>query len=252
MGKNRRDEFLKRTRMSEFDFLPERVYLAKNGVKVIPRQGTRDFQMLLIPREDEVKQFLTLQENEAFVDIGANVGLYSLNVAKEFKNKAIQVISIEAHPDNFKALCRNISCNSFEKIITPINKAVSDHKGMVTLFERSHDGARVDSELYSVCNDADIDGFNILHPEGKTLEVECDTLDNIVKGRRVDVIKIDVEGAEVHVLKGAKQALDRIRKIVIEIHGDNSEQVKQELIQYGFQLTTLTENSKMTYVTGTK
>jgi RPA family protein len=110
----------------------------------------------------------------------------------------------------------------------------------------------VDSELYSVCNDADIDGFNILHPEGKTLEVECDTLDNIVKGRRVDVIKIDVEGAEVHVLKGAKQALDRIRKIVIEIHGDNSEQVKQELIQYGFQLTTLTENSKMTYVTGTK
>jgi FkbM family methyltransferase len=252
MGKMRRDEFLKRTRMSEFDFLPERVYLAKNGVKVIPRQGTRDFQMLLIPREDEVKQFLCLEGNEAFVDIGANVGLYSLNAAREFKDKAVQVIAIEAHPDNFKALCRNILCNSFEEIITPVNKAVSDHHGKVTLFERSHDGARVDSELYSLCNSPNIDGFNILHPEGKTLEVECDTLDNIVKDRRVDVIKIDVEGAEVQVLKGAKQTLDRIRKIVIEIHGDNSEQVKQELSQYGFELATLKEHSKMTYVTGTK
>jgi FkbM family methyltransferase len=252
MGKMGRDRFLKRTRMSEFDFLPERVYLAENGVKVIPRKGTRDFQMLLIKREDEVKHFLRLEENEGFVDIGANVGLYSLNVAKEFKERAIQVIAIEAHPDNFKALCRNISCNRFEATVTPINKAVSDHQGMVKLFERSHDGARVDSELYSVCDAPNIDGFNILHPEGKTLEVECDTLDNIVKGRRVDVVKIDVEGAEVHVLKGAKQTLDRIRTIVIEIHGNNSEHVKQELTKYGFQLKTLRENGKMTYVTGTR
>ncbi len=252
MGKKRRDEFLKRTRMSEFDFLPERIYLAENGVKVIPRHGTRDFQMLLIGREEKVRRYLGMDVNEAFVDVGANVGMYSLTVAKEFKDKAIQVIAIEAHPENFKALLRNIRCNSFEEIITPINKAVSNYQGRITLFERSHDGTRVDSELYSVCNDASIDKFNILHPEGKTLEVECDTLDNLVKDHQVDVIKIDVEGAEVQVLKGASQTLKRIRKIAVEIHGDNSKQVEEELTRYGFQLATLKENGQMTYVTGSK
>lgn len=238
--------------MSEFDFLPERIYLAENGVKVIPRQGSRDFQMMFIPREEEVKDYLTLEENEAFVDVGANVGLYSLTIAKEFKHKAIEVIAIEAHPENYRALCRNIRCNSFEEIILPLNKAVSDHPGRITLFERSHDGTRVDSELYSICNDPSIDGYNILHPEGKTLEVECDTLDNIVKNHKVDVVKIDVEGAELQVLKGAIQTLKRIRKIVVEIHGDNSNEVTRELTKYGFQLTKLKQNSQMTYVAGEK
>jgi len=252
LGKKKRDELIKRSRISEFDFLPEKVYTTNEGFKVIPRKGTRDFQMMLIPREAEVRRYLTMETNEAFVDVGANVGFYSLDVANEFKEKTIQVIAIEAHPENFKALRRNIECNRFEEIITPINKAVSDHQGKVTLFERSHDGARADSELYSVCNDPSIDGYNILHPAGKTLDVQCDTLDNIVKDRRVDVVKIDVEGAEVQVLKGARQTLERIRKIVVEIHGNNSMKVQQELARCGFQLTNLKEEDKMTYVAGSK
>ena len=59
----------------------------------------------------------------------------------------------------------------------------------------------MDSEWYSVCNDQRIDGNNILHPSGKSLEIECDTLDNILLNHRVDVIKMDIEGAEVLALK---------------------------------------------------
>jgi len=45
--------------------------------------------------------------------------------------------------------------------------------------------------------------------------MECDTLDNILHSYRVDVIKMDVEGAEVLALKGAPKTLERIRKIIV-------------------------------------
>jgi FkbM family methyltransferase len=252
MGKLKRDKLLSQNRMSEFDFLPERAYVTDNGVKAIPRRRTRDFQMLFVPREQEVKRYLVMEENETFVDVGANVGSYSLMVANEYKGKAVKVIAIEAHPGNYEALCRNIRCNKFENLIIPINKVVSDHKGVVALYERSHNGTRVDSEMFSVCNDQLIDASNILHPGGNSLEIECDTLDNILLNYRVDVIKMDVEGAEVLALKGATKTLEVIRKIVVEIHGDKSENVKQILRNHGFKLESIKEQGQMSYITGSK
>ena len=252
MGKENRDKFLRQNRTSEFDFLPERAYVTDSGVKAIPRRKTRDFQMLFISREQEVKRYLVMEENETFVDVGANVGSYSLMVANEYKDRAVKVIAIEAHPENYKALRRNIRCNKFENTIIPINKVVSNYKGLVDLYERSHDGIRVDSEMYSICNDKRIDTHNILHPSGNSLEIECDTLDNILLNYRVDVIKMDVEGAEVLALKAATKTLERIRKIVVEIHGDNSEDVKQVLRTQGFKVESINEKGQMSYITGSK
>jgi FkbM family methyltransferase len=42
-------------------------------------------------------------------------------MANEFKRKGGKVIAIEAHPENYSALCRNIKINNFENIIKPIN-----------------------------------------------------------------------------------------------------------------------------------
>ena len=251
MGKDKRDKFLLQNRTSEFDFLPERAYVMQNGVKAIPRPKTRDFQMLFISREQEVKRHLVMEENETFVDVGANVGSYSLMVANEYKDTGVKVIAIEAHPENYKALRRNIEYNKFENVIIPINKVVSDYKGLVDLYERSHDGTRVDSEMYSVCSDQRIDTYNILHPSGKSLQLECDTVDNILGSEKVDVIKMDVEGAEVLALKAATKTLERIRKIVVEIHGDKSEDVKRILRTHGFKVESIND-SNMSYIIGSK
>ncbi|HET7149392.1 MAG TPA: FkbM family methyltransferase [Candidatus Nitrosopolaris sp.] len=252
MGKDKRDKFLRQNRISAFDFLPERIYLTDSGVKAIPRRKTRDFQMLFISREQEVRQYLVMEENETFVDVGANVGSYSLMVANEYKDRAVKVIAIEAHPENYRALRRNIQCNKFENVIIPINKAVSNYKGLVELYERSHDGTRVDSEMFSVCNDQCIDAHNILHPGGNSLRIECDTLDNILLNYRVDVVKMDVEGAEVLALKAATKTLEKIRKIVVEIHGDKFEDVKQVLTTHGFKVESINEKGQMSYITGSK
>jgi FkbM family methyltransferase len=252
MGKKKRDEYLTTRRLSPIDFLPERTYVMESGAKAIPRRNTRDFQMLFISREHEVKQHLVMRENETFVDVGANVGSYSLMVSKEYKDRAVKVIAIEAHPGNYKALLRNIRCNNFENVILPINMAVSDYKGLVDLYERSHDGTRVDSELYSVCNDKRIDGYNVLHANGKTLEIECDTLDNILLDYRAGVIKMDIEGAEVLALNAAAKTLDRTRKIVVEVHGDRSEGVKQVLKSHGFKIESFNERGQVAYIIGSK
>ena len=168
MGKKVRDEYLKKIRLSPIDFLPERPYVMKSGVKAIPRKGTKDFYMLFVAREQDIGSHLAMKENETFVDVGANVGSYTLSAAKEYKDKGVKIIAVEAHPDNYRALCRNIQINNFRNVKT-INKAVSDHKGNVTLYERSHDGSRVDSDLYSVYDTAFLAQNNILHPGGNLL-----------------------------------------------------------------------------------
>ncbi|MFZ0512915.1 MAG: FkbM family methyltransferase [Candidatus Nitrosopolaris sp.] len=247
MGKRKRDEYLKNTRISVIDFLPERPY-AIQGVKAIPRKGSRDFYMFFVSREQNVKPHLVMNENETFADVGANIGSYSLRIANDYKYKGVEVIAIEAHPENVKALDRNVKCNDF-KNLKIINKAVCDYKGVVTLYERSHDGSRAGSDIYSLFNTFLHESNSVL-PHGKALQLECDTLDSILADHKVDVMKIDIEGAEVLALKGATNTLKHLRKIIVEIHGDNFEKVKEILESSNFNL----EVSKvaMQYIIGSK
>lgn len=247
IGKKKRDEYLRNRGISIISFLPERPY-SINGIKAIPRKGTQDFYMLYIPREEDVKPHLIMYENETFVDVGANVGSYSLKIANDYKNKGVSVVAIEAHPKNYKALCRNIELNGF-KHIKAINKAASDHRGVITMYERSHDGNRVGTDLYSAYNTFLAEHNFIL---SNSLEVECDTLDNMLASHRINVMKIDIEGAELLALKGAKNTLKQLRKIIVEIHGDNFDKVKQILETYGFKLEIISASGHMTYITGSK
>jgi FkbM family methyltransferase len=248
MGKKRRDEYLRNSGLSMIDFLPERPY-SINGFKAIPRKGTQDFYMLYPSREEEVKPHLLMHDNETFVDVGSNVGSYSLKIAQDYKNKGVNVIAIEAHPENYKALCRNIEINGF-KNVKAINKAVSDHKGIVTMYERFHIGTRVRSEFYSLCNTFLAEN-NIVRPDGKALQVESDTLDNILAMDKPSVMKMDIEGAEVMALNGATNTLKRLRKVVVEVHGDNFDEVKQILETHNFKLQVI-RNTVLSHIIGSK
>jgi FkbM family methyltransferase len=252
IGKKRRDEYFRKKRISEYDFLPERTYLMESGVKAVPRRGTRDFQMLFVSREHTLRSHLVMQPDETFVDVGANVGSYSLDIAQKNRHQNVKVIAIEAHEGNYRALCRNIQSNNFEEIIKPIHMVVSNYKGKTSLYERSHDGSRVDSEMYSICKDGVIDSYNILHPSGNSSEAACDTLDNILINDKADVIKVDVEGAEIMVLEGATETMKRIRRVAVEIHGDRFEGVQRILLSQGFLLEEIKDREQMSYIIGTK
>jgi len=250
MRKEKRDEFLKATGISEIDFLPERPY-SINGFKAFPRKGTDDFYMFYIQREKKIEPHIIMHKGETFVDVGANVGYYSLKIAKEYSSKGVNVIAIEAHPENYKALSKNTELNGF-KCVTPINKAVSDHKGTVTLYDRVDRRNRIRSEFYSLSN-ASLNESNIARPGGGSLEVECDTLDNILGDQKVDVMKIDIEGAEVSALNGAIHTLKKLRKIIVEVHSIcNSDKVLQILADtHNFRCETI-ETGIMNHIIGTR
>ena len=90
-------------------------------------------------------------------------------------------------------------------------------------------------------------GFNISN--GKSVEIACNTLDNIMFDYRPDVVKIDIEGAEVLALRGATNILQRVRKIIVEIHGENLEPVKEILESFDFNIEI---SPGVQYVVGTR
>jgi uncharacterized Rossmann fold enzyme len=71
------------------------------------------------------------------------------------------------------------------------------------------------------------------------LSVQCGTLDSMLAEYEVDVLKMDIEGAEVMALEGASSALKKMRKIVVEIHGDNLTAVQSILTENELEVTTI-------------
>ena len=120
--------------------------------------------------------------NPVFVDIGANVGLYSLLLSKKISR--LQVIAVEPHPEISKQLEYNISLNpSFN--ISVLKSAVSDCKTTIRM-----------QTNYEDLGSSRIEKFG-------DVEVECETLNSIVQKhcpRGIDALKVDVEGYEDKVL----------------------------------------------------
>jgi FkbM family methyltransferase len=147
-------------------------------------------------------------------DIGANRGLVSLLAAKHFAGR---VVAVELLPSNVNKLRQQLAANpSLAERITVLAAAASDADGEVEMLVDLEDGA--------VCQ--------IVAPGVQSYERTAQTIveksraravDSLVAERnaRVDVMKIDVEGAEGLVLKGACRLLrEQAPALVVEIHND--------------------------------
>jgi FkbM family methyltransferase len=118
--------------------------------------------------------------------------------------------------------------------------AAMDSDGEITLYERVQ-GNGVTATAHSSV-------FMTLYREDDTLnpmKVKCTTLDRLTASiPQIDLLKVDVEGAELAVLEGAHETLKKTKRIVVEIHGDNLDKalnmVKSlfknvEIVPYGVQ-----------------
>lgn len=256
-------KFFRRER-SISDFVPERFTSEKvctlDGISAVPRRNSDDFYVLFIAPttvEREVRSLIDLRDNETFLDVGANVGNYTLRVAHDYKDKKVNIIAIEAHPETYRALCRNIDCNNFKNVKT-ICKAVTDHKGSVTMFDqidiksskpRYH--FRYSSIFKRVIQKPRI---NLLNLRGTgSYEIDCDTLDNIIGEHNVDVMKMDIEGSEISALAGANDTLKRLRKVIVEVHAsEDLQQVKKVLEDHDFKSELVIAASFPKHIIGSK
>ncbi len=145
-----------------------------------------------------------LPEGGVFMDIGANVGFFTLLAARRV-GKGGQVHAFEPEPRTYAALRRNIALNRLTNV-TAWQLALSDTAGTATLFPHAGGNSGAAS-------------LRPLENSGPPVAVELDTYDRLAAERGLPVpslIKIDVEGAETKVIRGMTQLLSQETKPPID------------------------------------
>ena len=164
-------------------------------------------------READIVKLFSPKDGDIVVDVGAHIGKYTIIASKMVGSKG-KVIAIEAHPVNYDILKQNIVMNKLNNVIV-LNYAVHSIETMVKLYEPDQE------EGTTIYNTIMTD--RTLLNDQKYVEVKADTLDSLLLEsgiKEVNWIKIDVEGAEYEVLKGATNILSSSKDIslLIEIH----------------------------------
>lgn len=145
-----------------------------------------------------------IKPNMTILDIGGNVGLMTLVFANQLK-KTGKVFTFEPEPNNFSKLQHNIKLNEFSNIV--LNQvAVSDSNSVLKFFLSTGNNFGVHSLIYN----EDLDQNFIEVP---TVKIDDFVLKNNIS--KVDMIKIDVEGAELDVINGMRDLLKRDKPILI-------------------------------------
>jgi FkbM family methyltransferase len=174
------------------------------------------------------------RQKRVFVDIGAHIGRYTILAINRFHYK--KVIAIEANPDTFAMLKKNVQLNHIENNVTLVQMALSNRTGKVE-FESDKYNLIVGHVRTSKHN-------GLVHENNKIIEIESDqgtsVLDtNKVKFEDIDFIKMDVEGFEPEVLDGMRQVLQKMQRgscVMVEISDPASKKAESVLEQYSFQL----------------
>lgn len=185
------------------------------------------------------EQFCDKSKN--FVDIGAHMGTYSIHLSK-FSN---QVYSFEAQRDTYYNLCGGIALNNYQNIIA-YNVALGDpenHNKEMNLNQVSDDGggSTMSEEIVEISNN------NII----KTHKIKVRTLDSY-NLENIGFLKLDVEGWEISVLKGAENTLKNngYPRFIFEVWPDKwFADKKIELLNYikeiGYQIIPISGVSNM-------
>ncbi|MFJ1913087.1 FkbM family methyltransferase [Streptomyces sp. NPDC088147] len=174
-----------------------------------------------------------LGPGDTFVDIGANIGYYSV-LASGLVGDEGQVVAIEASPDFYRKLLQQVQLNERGNV-RAVNGAVSDSRKTLTFVLASSANMGANSIV-------PYDG-----PAESSFEIEARSLPELLESdeiARARVIKIDVEGAEGPVVRGMVPMLDKLRpdaEVTVEVSpdrmaqlGDSAEELLTAMRDHGF------------------
>ena len=177
-----------------------------------------------------------MSEAGCFIDLGANVGAFTLPIAQAFPKA--EVIAVEPLPANYEALVRNVHANHLGNV-QAVQAVVANGAGRVTFYVNPiHDGGGsiVPSDAYRTGDIAiDAASYRKRHPSFVAeVDVRAVKLDELVQGRCV--LKVDVEGAEEQVLRSGAKALAAglVDVAVVEVREDTAAGTVALLDEVGF------------------
>jgi FkbM family methyltransferase len=168
--------------------------------------------------EPEISRLLlqVLREGDTAIDVGANVGFFSI-LAAALVGKAGKVVCFEPDPANRARLANNLSINGFANAVVVDNPAI-DKAGAVDFYINSDN-----SGGNALWDPAQFPGNVKSQAEKKVSKLQATTIDAEVKRLRLSkpkLIKVDTEGADQKVLEGAKKLLAKaaVPFVVSELH----------------------------------
>ncbi|PIR63975.1 MAG: hypothetical protein CO156_01250 [Candidatus Pacebacteria bacterium CG_4_9_14_3_um_filter_40_12] len=162
------------------------------------------------------------------IDAGAHIGLSTLYFKSLYPNA--KIIAIEPNPQLFEILEKNIWENQLQDV-TAVNGALDAERGRTELFVDS-----TKNEWWSTGSFTK--GAWTKQQESEPIEVETWPLSEFIT-QPIDLLKMDIEGAEQAVLEGSEEALSQVKQIVMEYHSvkkQNLFYLSEMLIQNGFRL----------------
>jgi FkbM family methyltransferase len=176
-----------------------------------------------------------IKKGDFVLDIGANIGYYTLIFAKLVGKKG-KVFAFEPDPNNFALLTKNVEINGY-KNVTLIQKAVSNKTEKAWLYLCKDD--KLDHRIYNS------------HDGREFIEIETIRLDEYFKDNEtIDFIKMDIQGAEGRAVKGMSNFLNKNKNIKIltefwpiglERCGTDPKEYLELLLTFGFKLNYINE-----------
>jgi FkbM family methyltransferase len=214
------------------------ILLNINGLKIYAEGKSGIAKLLGVKgtyEEETTKLFSEiLKEGMTVLDLGANIGYYSLLAGKQIGEKG-KVFAFEPWHESFSLLQKNIEVNGFKNII-PVAKAVSNQCGRQKLF---------------LSNDP-LEHHLGRESGSKFIEIDVTSVDEFMEGRNipVDLVKMDVEGAEMNVLEGMAETISKSPHIKIitefvpehlELNNCSPSAFLEKLFSYGFKLYVIND-----------
>jgi FkbM family methyltransferase len=158
----------------------------------------------------EIYSFKAARPDPFIIDCGANIGI-SVLYFKSIYPKA-RVIAYEPDPGNYHILQQNIIANQL-KDVEAIESAVWTENGTISFVAKGNEGSKI-----TTADDPD------------ALTIPTSRLAEVIENKKVDFLKIDIEGAELDVIKDCAPYLGNVENLFIEYHGKVSETNKLEEI----------------------
>jgi FkbM family methyltransferase len=191
---------------------------------------------------DSIQRLLSeIKTNDVFYDIGSCVGIYALHAAL----LGAEVVAFEPDSGYRKRLKRNIKINRLKKKIQVVDWAVSDRSGNITLYT---DGVEGNSPSLRLVGDRGV------------VTVKTNTIDYAISSNQIpcpNIVKMDIEGAEMLALQGMKKLLnseEAPRFLFVELHpkflvsfNSSVEECEMFIESFGYTKAYTTQRSDQTH-----
>jgi FkbM family methyltransferase len=177
-----------------------------------------------------------IKPGEVFYDIGANIGVYSIQAARLVEPHG-KVYAFEPHSANFTRLIENVICNSLQDVVVSCNIPLNSNEGFAYFKYDSTTPGTSNSQLSTGSNESESRAPNVLSELKYTTSI-----DRLIESGTIlpaHHVKIDIDGNELEVLYGMTHLLgspQRPRTLQVELNGHRNDAIVALMHDLGYHL----------------